>query len=77
MAQEAGAKNDLVTAIKSANTGLEALKLSQAAGVALADRVAVGAREVAMATLAGGTEVHVVVYDRQGILVGKSDGEHL
>ncbi len=75
MAIEAGANAELATAIRSANTGLEALNLSIAADVSLADRVAAGAREVAMAALAGGTHVQVMVYDRQGNLVGKSGGE--
>jgi cobalt-precorrin-5B (C1)-methyltransferase len=73
MAVEAGADENLASAIKLANTGLQALNLSKAAGIPLADRVAAGAREVAMAVLAGGTEVQVVVYDRQGNLVGTSD----
>lgn len=36
----------------------------------LADSVARQAREVALATLAGGTRVDVAVFDRQGMLVG-------
>jgi cobalt-precorrin-5B (C1)-methyltransferase len=74
MAVEAGADDKLADAIKAANTGLEALNLSAASGVALADRVAAGAREVALATLAGGTEVQVMIYDREGKLVGQSGG---
>lgn len=73
MAVEAGADQALADAIKSAHTGLEALTLSQTTGFPIANRVAIGAREVAMAALAGGTDVRVVVFDRQGNLVGTSD----
>jgi len=72
MAKDAGAAEPLIGAIKTANTGLEALQLSQAANIPLANRVATGAREVAMAALSGGTSIDVLVYDRQGQLVGES-----
>jgi len=74
MAKEAGAGDALVQDIGAANTGLQALNLSQTANVPLADRVARGAREVALAALAGGTSVDVLVFDRQGNLVGQSNG---
>ena len=63
---------DLAAKIKAANTGLEALTLASAAGVPLADRVAAGAREVALASLAGGVQVEVLVFDRQGHQVGRA-----
>ncbi len=64
----------LAERIKTANTGMEALTLAQAAGVALADRVAQGAREVALAALAGDVAVEVLVFDRQGELAGRAGG---
>ncbi|MEP5718014.1 MAG: cobalt-precorrin-5B (C(1))-methyltransferase [Alphaproteobacteria bacterium] len=64
----------LADGIKVANTGMEALTLAQAAGVALADRVAQGAREVALAALAGDVAVEVLVFDRQGQLAGRAGG---
>ena len=64
----------LADRIRAANTGMEALTLAQAAGVALADRVAAGAREVALAALAGDVAVEVLVFDRQGQLVGRAGG---
>jgi len=73
MAKEAGGDDALVASVKTANTGLQALNLSQSAGIPLADRVALGAREVARAALAGGTNVNVLVFDRQGKLVGRSN----
>jgi len=72
MARAAGGGADLCRAIAHANTGLAALDLAQAGGVSLANQVAMRAREVALATLSGGTDVRVVVYDRQGQLAGCS-----
>jgi len=62
----------LADRIKGANTGMEALTLARAAGLPLADRVAQGAREVALAALAGDVEVEVLAFDRQGQLVGRA-----
>ncbi len=47
-----------------------ALEIALAAGIPLADAVARQARRTALATLAGGTEVEVLVYDRQGHEIG-------
>ncbi len=64
----------LAECIKTANTGMEALTLAQVAGVSLADRVAAGAREVALAALAGDVAVEVLVFDRQGQRAGRAGG---
>lgn len=74
LAALAGDDQDLSDRIAAANTGMEALTLAQAAGVALADRVAQGAREVALAALAGDVAVEVLVFDRQGQLAGRAGG---
>lgn len=58
--------------IAAANTGLEALTIARETGLPLADRVAAGAREVTLATLAGGIGVEVLVFDRQGALAGRA-----
>lgn len=72
-AEAAGGSRDLVSAIRGAHTGLQALQLAQAAGVPLADRVAADARAVALGVLAGAaTEVEVLVVDREGQLVGEA-----
>jgi len=71
-AGEGGAETVLVERIERANTGLEALEGCRRAGIDLAGRVAAGARETALATLAGDTEVRVLVFDRQGQLVGSA-----
>ena len=74
LAALAGDDRELADRIAAANTGMEALTLAQAAGVPLADRVAAGAREVALAALAGDVAVEVLVYDRQGQLAGRAGG---
>ena len=72
LAGEGGAEIALIDLIEQANTGLEALGVSCSAGIDLAGRVAAGAREAALATLAGDTEVRVLVFDRQGKRVGSA-----
>jgi cobalt-precorrin-5B (C1)-methyltransferase len=72
LAALAGDAPDLRQKINAANTGLEALTLAQAANVPLADRVAAGAREVALASLSGDVAVEVLVFDRQGRLAGRA-----
>jgi len=70
MVKKLGGDDALVSRVAEANTALEALELARQSGLPLADRVAAGAREVALAALSGGTEVAVVVFNRQGELVG-------
>ncbi|MBT4463137.1 MAG: cobalt-precorrin-5B (C(1))-methyltransferase, partial [Rhodospirillaceae bacterium] len=53
-----------------ANTALQVLELADGKGLAIADAIATGAREVALATLAGGTDVDVVVVSRAGKIIG-------
>ena len=50
----------------------EALGLAREAGLPLADQVAGGARQTALATLAGGVSVDVIVIDRSGTIVGQA-----
>jgi cobalt-precorrin-5B (C1)-methyltransferase len=69
-----GAENNLCEKIRSANTGMEVLGLCNAAQISIANVMARGAREVAMATLSGGTKINVMIYDRRGQLVGRCDG---
>jgi cobalt-precorrin-5B (C1)-methyltransferase len=71
-----GAPRDQVTRARSANTAQRVLELAVECAPTMAGElahlVARQAREVAMATLAGGTDVHVQVYDRTGRLLGRS-----
>ncbi|QUH04434.1 cobalt-precorrin-5B (C(1))-methyltransferase [Saccharopolyspora erythraea] len=72
--RDAGAGDELAAGVRSANTALEALQLCQAADLPLGDLVAVRAREVCLETLRGApVEVDVVVIDRGGTIVGRTD----
>ena len=68
-----GADDTLCDAIRGANTAMEAWTLCSDAGIPLADAIARGARETAMASLAGETDVRIVVYDRTGTIAGTSE----
>ena len=59
---------------RTANTAAEVLGAAQAQGFPLADRVAVLARDQALAICRGAVEIEVLIYDRSGELVGASDG---
>lgn len=67
-----GGGRDQVQAVRGANSALHALELSGDAAGELVHIVARQAREVALATLAGGTDVQVWIYARDGQLLGKS-----
>ncbi len=69
-ASQAGADAETMSAIAAANTGLHALEIAKAAGIPLADQVALGARETALAALGGGIDIEVLVFDRTGQEVG-------
>ena len=68
-----GGASTLVRATKLSNTGQEALEYCQQAGIPIGDFIAKGAREVTLATLAGDTRVKVLIFNREGVLVGKSN----
>jgi cobalt-precorrin-5B (C1)-methyltransferase len=73
VAAEIGASPDLTAEIAAGNTGLAALRLTQAAGLPLADAIAVRARATALATLAGAPiAVDVLAVDREGNPVGRA-----
>ena len=63
--------------LETAATAASAAAILAAAfelGPALAHRVALAAREVALATLAGGMAVDVAIFDRRGTLLGHAAG---
>jgi cobalt-precorrin-5B (C1)-methyltransferase len=66
MLQALGCAGDILAQARAAAGAGEVLALAGARRGDLAQRVARGAREVALATLAGGIAVDVVVFDRQG-----------
>jgi len=70
--RDAGADAALAAKVPGANTALEVLGWSLERKIPLGDAVASRAREVALATLAGGIQVDVVVFDRDGGLVGRA-----
>lgn len=67
-----GAPRGKVLEARTAQTAQRVLELAGDSAPELAHIIARQAREVAMATLAGGTDVQVWVYDRSGNRVGKS-----
>ena len=67
-----GGDRDVVNAVRSANSALHVLELADDSAPELCGLIARQAREVALATLAGGTEITVWVYDRNGNRVGTS-----
>lgn len=67
-----GAPRDAVAEARTARTAQRVLELADDSAPELAHLVARQAREVALATLAGGTAVQVWVYDRAGRRVGTS-----
>ncbi len=69
-----GGGSDLLEKTRAANTAREVLDLARDAGLPLADAVARQARGTALGVLGGETEVEVLVFDREGRLVGRSDG---
>jgi cobalt-precorrin-5B (C1)-methyltransferase len=72
-ADAAGGSAALHARILAANTAAEAFALAQAEGVALGDAVARGARETAAKVVEGkGVALEVVVFDRDGNLVGRA-----
>jgi cobalt-precorrin-5B (C1)-methyltransferase len=73
MACTAGGSQALAARIRQANTAAEAFAHAAAAGVALGDAVAHAARNTAARVLAGADmEIEIVVFDRDGKLVGRS-----
>ena len=72
----AGLGADPATAarISAANSAGAALVIAAEADIALADQVAARARRTALGVLAGETAVEVLVFDRNGRLVGSADG---
>ncbi len=71
---ELGADPGLVAKARAANTAGEALDMARGAGLPLGDAVARHARRTALGVLDGETEVEVLIFDREGRLVGRADG---
>ncbi len=67
-----GAPEDLAAEAAGANTAAQVLAAATARGLPLADAVAARAQAVAADALDAATDVEVVVFDRQGALVGRA-----
>ncbi|MET9296519.1 cobalt-precorrin-5B (C(1))-methyltransferase [Streptomyces sp. NPDC003077] len=73
LARRGGAGEELAAAVAEANTGLGALQLCAAEGVALGDLVAAAAREQALGVLRGApVAVDIICIDRAGTVVGRA-----
>ena len=57
-----------------ANTAAEVLAAARSRSFPLADRVAELARDEAAGICAGAAEIEVLIFDREGVLAGRSDG---
>lgn len=68
-----GGPRDVVDEARTARTAQRVLELADDSAPQLAHIIARQAREVALATLAGGTDVQVWVYDRAGRRIGTSE----
>lgn len=73
MAGAQGADQALQDRISSANTAMEAFELCKNADVNLGDAIARGARETAMASVAGDVGIAIIIYDRAGTRVGAAN----
>ncbi|MCR9214499.1 MAG: cobalt-precorrin-5B (C(1))-methyltransferase [Proteobacteria bacterium] len=71
--RDLGAEENLVEQTRNANTAMQVLEFARQAKLPLASRVARKARKKAVEVAANSTEIEVLVYDRKGRLVGKSD----
>ena len=71
---ELGGDEALQDEARTANSSAQVLDLARRAGLPLADRIATGARETALGALSGGISVEVLIFDRTGALVGRTDG---
>ena len=70
---ELGAASDLIDQVRGANTAMEVLELSQAAGLDLANTLARKARVVAAEACDHVVDLEILIYDRKGGLVGHAD----
>jgi len=73
-ARALGADAELQTAVRQANTSIEALELCRAGNIRLGEHLAGRARRQAQDRLSADTQVDVCAVDRQGELVGYAGG---
>ncbi len=74
LARAAGGSDQLCAQVAAGNTALEVLMITEAAGLPIADHVAAAAwRTAARALDTAAIALDVVIYDRQGALIGQSE----
>ncbi len=69
-----GADRKLMEMTREANTAMQVLQYSREAELSLADLVAKRAKEVASDIAGGAVMINILIFDRSGHLVGRSDG---
>lgn len=69
-----GASEELLQSVKTANTAMQVLSEATEAGLPLATEVAKIAQSVANGICGAETSVEILIFDRKGVLVGRSDG---
>ena len=67
-----GASEAVIEGAGQANSANQVLAQSQEAGLPLGDHIAGQARATALATLAGETAVEVLIFNREGEVVGRA-----
>jgi cobalt-precorrin-5B (C1)-methyltransferase len=68
-----GGTPTLIEQVQAANTAMEVLELTQAAGLDLAGRLAAKAQAVALEACDNAVAIEILIYDRKGGLVGHAD----
>jgi len=71
---ERGAASGLVADAREAGSAARVLQLAQDQGLPLADDVALAARRTALAALGDGAALEVMIFDRDGRLIGHARG---
>jgi cobalt-precorrin-5B (C1)-methyltransferase len=71
---ERGAARELVAHARDAGSAHQLLELARGVGLPLADDVALLARKVALAELGGASALEVMIFDRDGALIGHARG---
>ena len=72
--EQLGASAQVIQHARDAHMAGEVLEIARGADLPLADLIARRARQTALATLAGGSDVDVLVVDRQGAIIGEAGG---
>jgi cobalt-precorrin-5B (C1)-methyltransferase len=69
-----GASDDMVGAARRASAANHVLELARQAQLPLGDRIAAGARSVALGQIEDAGTVEVLIFDRAGALIGRAAG---